>query len=750
MYISHRTSTIKNVINNKSPYFYTIRIWIFVDSRKEDTMLDLRNLTKSFGDKIVLNDISLQLTSPSSLYVLTGESGSGKTTLFNILFGLDTDYQGTYELFGKDSKLYKNPDWDYLRTNEVKMVFQDFKLFEHLTVYENLYLSGDYKEDEIYSVLQSMDLLELKDEFVKNISGGQKQRVAIGRAVLGSPKIILLDEPTGNLDGMTTNKIMEYISKLKNEGISFFVITHDDSILEYADIVFKLENGNINQIYSKNEHEYIETKQKPLQLEKTKQKKHVLHYTFLSVFRKMKRIFLLGVPIVIILMLFILSFTAFQAASLDSFTNFFSGVDNKSIVFSTQKLTSEAVEDLRKNNIQASHDGKRIGFSNDDIKKVENIQHIDKTELTVEGIQSFYDNEGNRFEYRLDFENIPAFLRKDLVQIRNGESITFTLTAQNVPSSVIHHYNANNINLISGEFPKDGSNEILIPDLYAFVLSESENTTDLINRTIELEVTSAKNNLVTEEYKIVGIYDTEYRFNLSPSYPIYVGYFPQNDIQDKLNEEAYQFHVQAFKINKATEEYSENIVRDFQHYKQAMGTGFDQMIIVVDNEENFNSVYQELKNVFPKYQFISQYDLKNGDLSNVYHSLVRNLVVGSIIIAVIIGLVVIFLNKGYIYDRTKEFAVLFCQGFSKKDIIKIIALENGVIFTIYFLIAYLLAFLSDLLFLNTSKYGHFFSNLLTFKNGLSLSLLVIIIVSLSIVWGVKGIKNNNLIKLLKD
>ncbi|WP_047980674.1 ABC transporter ATP-binding protein/permease [Ornithinibacillus contaminans] len=713
-------------------------------------MLDLRNLTKSFGDKIVLNDINLQLTNPSSLYVLTGESGSGKTTLFNILFGLDNDYQGSYKLFEKDSKAYKKQDWDHLRTNEIKMVFQDFKLFEQLTVYENLYLSGEYKGDEIYSVLESMDLLELKDEVVKNISGGQKQRVAIGRAVLGSPRIILLDEPTGNLDGMTTEKIMSYISKLKNKGISFFVITHDDSILEYADIVFKLENGKINQTYSKNEHEYSEPKQKSYQLEKTKQKKHVFLYTFLSVFRKMKRISLLGVPIVIILMLFILSFTAFQAASLESFTNFFSGVDNKSIVFSTQKLTSEAAEELKENNILASHNGKRIGFSNEDIKKVENIQHIDKIELTMEGIQSFYDHEGNRFEYRLDYEKIPAFLRKDLAQIRNGESITFTLTAQSVPFSVIHNYNVNNINIISGEFPKDDSKEILIPDLYAFMISESENYKDIINSTIELDVTSAKNDMITEEYKIVGIYDTGYRYNLSPSYPIYVGYFHQNDIQDKLNEEAYQFHVQAYKINKATEEYSENIIKDIQHFKQAMGIGFDQMIIVVDNEENFGSVYNELKNVFPKYQFISQYDLKNGDLSFVYHSLVRNLVVGSIIIAVIIGLVVIFLNKGYIYDRTKEFAILFCQGYSKKDIIKIISLENGVIFTVYFLIAYLLAFLSDFVFLNTSKYGHLFVNLLAFENIVSLSLLVILIVSLSIIWGVKGIKNNNLIKLLKD
>lgn len=712
-------------------------------------MLDLRNLTKFFGNKNIFNDINLHLTNPASLYVLTGESGSGKTTLLNILFGLDNDYQGIYKLFGRDSKTYKNHDWNLLRTNEIKMVFQDYKLFDQFTVYENLYLSGDFEDAEILSVLESMDLLELKDELVKNISGGQKQRIAIGRAVLGSPKLILLDEPTGNLDGMTTDKIMGYISKLKNKGISFFVITHDDSILYYADSVFELEDGKIRQTSSTFENEYGQAEQRIESLDKTNQKKHVLLYTYLSVIRKMKRILLLGVPIVIIFMLFILSFTAFQAASLDSFTNFFAGIDNKTIVFSTQKLTAEAQSELAETNIFASHDGERLGFSNADLEMVDNLPHVDKTELTLEGISSFYDHEGNRFEYRLDDENIPMSLMRDFAQTRSGEAITFTLTAQNVPFSVIHNYNVNNINLISGDFPRDSSKEILIPDLYGFILSESEGDLNLINRTIDLDVTTSENNLATETYTIVGIYDTGYKHNLSPAYPIYAGYFSQEASQDSWNEEAYQFYIQSYQINKATEEYSGNITKNIEHFKESMGTGLNQMIVVVDDEANFKDVYDELKEIFPDYQFTSQYDLKNGDLSFVYYSLVQNLVVGSIVIAAIIGLLVIFLNKGYIYDRTKEFAVLFCQGFSKKDIIKIISLENSIIFTLYFITAYLFAFLTDVLFLSTTKYGHLFINLISIKNILSLFLLVTIIVTFSIFWGVKGIKNNNLIKLLK-
>ena len=717
--------------------------------RKEDIMLKFSNLTKTFGDKTILNNVSFQINNPAHLHVLTGESGSGKTTLLNIMFGLDHDYQGKYELFGVDSKTYKNKNWDHLRTEDIKMVFQDFKLFDQLTIYENLYLSGDFEDEEIYSILESMDLLSLKNEYVKNISGGQKQRVAIGRAVLGSPKIILLDEPTGNLDGMTTDKIMEYIIKIKNKGILFFIITHDHSILEYADVIYKLENGKIYETYQKNENELLENSPNPEKVKNIKTKKHIFTYTFLSMFRKKKRLFLLGVPIIIILIAFIFSFTAFQSASLDSFTSFFAGVDDKTIVFNTQSLTSEVEDELRNNNILASNDGKRIGFSNDDINEVASIENIDNVEVVVEGVQSQFDYEGNRFEYRLDYENIPTFLKKDLDQIRNGESIIFSLTSQNVPLSVIRNYNFNNISIISGEFPSDHSKEILIPDLYAFTISETEDITNLVNTTIDLDVTSEEKGMDTEKYKIVGIYDTKYKQALSTSYPIYVGYIDQSNLQDKLSEDSYQFHAQSYKVNKATEEYTENIVKDYEHFEQAMGTGFDQMIVVVNDEENFDSVYKELKGIFPKYQFTSQYDLKNGDLSGIYHSLVRNLVVGSTIIAAIIGVVVVFLNKGYIYDRTKEFAVLFCQGFSKNDIAKIISLENGIIFTIYFFIAYLLAVVANMLFISNSKYGYLFVNLLTLENIMSLALLVVIILLFSIFWGIAGIRNNNLVKLLK-
>lgn len=183
-------------------------------------------------------------------------------------------------------------------------------------------MSGHYSEDEIDTVLKSMDLYDLKSEFVKNISGGQKQRVAIARAVLGKPKIILMDEPTGNLDGMTTDTVMKYVNKLKNLGILVFIITHDKEILNYADVIYHLENGSIR--VSKHSKARKNTLLSTRSQKYTKSiKKHTIRYTFLSIFRKKKKLFLMGVPTIIILMTFILSFVAYKTNSVSSFQSFF-------------------------------------------------------------------------------------------------------------------------------------------------------------------------------------------------------------------------------------------------------------------------------------------------------------------------------------------------------------------------------------------------------------------------------------------
>ncbi|HCE11170.1 MAG TPA: peptide ABC transporter ATP-binding protein [Enterococcus sp.] len=209
-------------------------------------MIKIKSLSKKYKDKLILENLSCQITDTQKIYTLVGESGSGKTTLFNIIFGLDQDYTGYYELFGHDTKSFTNQEWSSIRESYVRMVFQDYKLMNNLTVFDNIHISGNFSKETIELVLRELAIYDLRNQLVTELSGGQKQRVSIARAVVAEPKILLLDEPTGNLDGMTADKVMEYLQKLKDKGMLIFIITHDQSLARLSDVVLKLENHSIS------------------------------------------------------------------------------------------------------------------------------------------------------------------------------------------------------------------------------------------------------------------------------------------------------------------------------------------------------------------------------------------------------------------------------------------------------------------------------------------------------------------------
>lgn len=275
-------------------------------------MIKIRNLTKKYKDKVILENISMNLNDPSKIYSLMGESGSGKTTVFNILFGLDKDYQGIYQIFGKEASSLTNVEWAILREKYIRMVFQDYKLLSNFTVYENICLSGEYLENEIDLVLTELDILEFKYRHVSELSGGQKQRVAIARAVIAEPRILLLDEPTGNLDGMTSEKLMNYLNKLRNKGILIFIITHDSAISELSDVVFELKEKKITSLGMRNT---MNVKEETEINTNKSGKKQINRYVLTNLMRTKKKIFYLAIPIIIILTIFILGFSAYRANS---------------------------------------------------------------------------------------------------------------------------------------------------------------------------------------------------------------------------------------------------------------------------------------------------------------------------------------------------------------------------------------------------------------------------------------------------
>ena len=203
--------------------------------------IELSNIQKYYKvgkEKIhVLKDLNLQVESGEFLMIM-GKSGSGKTTLLNVLGFLDKIDKGKFYFNGKDvSNLNENQRSEY-RCSSLGYVFQQFNLIDTLTVYQNIEIPLVYsgvkdkniRKNLIESRLEDVGLLDKKDAFPNHLSGGQKQRVAIARAVVGNPKLILADEPTGNLDSKMGAEVMEILHKLNQEdGRTIVMVTHNEN-----------------------------------------------------------------------------------------------------------------------------------------------------------------------------------------------------------------------------------------------------------------------------------------------------------------------------------------------------------------------------------------------------------------------------------------------------------------------------------------------------------------------------------------
>ncbi|MFP4286292.1 MAG: ATP-binding cassette domain-containing protein [Candidatus Izemoplasmataceae bacterium] len=224
-------------------------------------MLKLNALNKFYNRKKrnelhVLNDVTLEFPS-KGLVILLGASGSGKTTLLNVMGGMDSFYKGTIEFEEAIINKYSPSVWDNLRNEKIGMIFQNYYLLPHLSVYENIALTlrmiGIKDEQEIenriYYLLKAVNMFNYRKRLASQLSGGQQQRVAIVRALAKNPKLILADEPTGNLDSKNTLDIMRIIKQISKTGL-VVMVTHERELAHYfADRIIELEDGKIIKDY---------------------------------------------------------------------------------------------------------------------------------------------------------------------------------------------------------------------------------------------------------------------------------------------------------------------------------------------------------------------------------------------------------------------------------------------------------------------------------------------------------------------
>jgi len=218
-------------------------------------MIQIKNLHKSYPigkDSLhVLKGIDLHIKEGEFVSIM-GSSGSGKSTLLNIVGLLDGHDEGDYYL---DGQLIENLDEKkaaILRNKFLGFVFQSFNLISYKTALENvalpLYYKGMNRKERLKIAMEYLDKVELKDwanHLPSELSGGQKQRVAIARALVTNPKVVLADEPTGALDSTTSNSVMDLLKGINDEGMTVFVITHEEEIAALTDRIVRLKDGVI-------------------------------------------------------------------------------------------------------------------------------------------------------------------------------------------------------------------------------------------------------------------------------------------------------------------------------------------------------------------------------------------------------------------------------------------------------------------------------------------------------------------------
>ena len=220
-----------------------------------ESMIKLEKVSKVFRteevETVALNAVDMEVKEGEFLAIM-GPSGCGKSTLLNILGLLDNPTSGSYRLLGQEVGALKERDRTRFRKGTIGFVFQSFNLIDELNVFENvelplLYLNikASERKERVNAILKRVGLSHRAKHFPQQLSGGQQQRVAIARAVVSNPKLILADEPTGNLDSKNGTEVMRILSELNAEGTTIVMVTHSKHDASLAHRIVNLFDGSI-------------------------------------------------------------------------------------------------------------------------------------------------------------------------------------------------------------------------------------------------------------------------------------------------------------------------------------------------------------------------------------------------------------------------------------------------------------------------------------------------------------------------
>jgi len=222
-------------------------------------MIEVKNVTKTYGKKegkfTALNDVSLKIPDGATVAIV-GKSGSGKSTLMHVMSGLDHVSEGSIKVNGRELSKLKAKAMDRFRATEMSFIFQSFFIEPNQSCYQNVMLPLEIagvprkkRREMVKMALLDVELEDKIDKLARSLSGGQKQRLAVARAIVNKPKLIFADEPTGNLDSTTGEKIMDMLFDLnKTLGSTLVIVTHDHDLAARCQMQIRIKDGKIESL----------------------------------------------------------------------------------------------------------------------------------------------------------------------------------------------------------------------------------------------------------------------------------------------------------------------------------------------------------------------------------------------------------------------------------------------------------------------------------------------------------------------
>ncbi|MBQ9274900.1 MAG: ABC transporter ATP-binding protein [Succinivibrio sp.] len=213
-------------------------------------VLKLEHISKIYGDLKALDDINLEVQEGEWLSIM-GPSGSGKSTMMNIIGCMDTPSMGKVLLEGQDLSALTGAELTSIRRDKIGLIFQQFHLVNYLTALENVMLAQYYHslpdEQEALEALKQVGLEKRASHLPSQLSGGEQQRVCIARALINYPRVILADEPTGNLDENNEKLVIELFKRMHEEGRTVIVVTHDPEVAEHSQRTVIIDHGRLSK-----------------------------------------------------------------------------------------------------------------------------------------------------------------------------------------------------------------------------------------------------------------------------------------------------------------------------------------------------------------------------------------------------------------------------------------------------------------------------------------------------------------------